>query len=65
MTSVKGLENQTFEQLLKEAYSLEINDVTIFFIDYDNLVLSKKAANRAKDILDSNKLEKINNPGIN
>jgi hypothetical protein len=28
MTSVKGLENQTFDQLLKEAYIAEINDVS-------------------------------------
>ena len=34
----------------------------IFFIDYDNLILSKKAANRPKDILDIMELEKINNP---
>lgn len=62
MTSVKGLENITFDQLLKEAYIVEINNVSVYFIDYDNLIISKKAANRPKDNLDITELEKINNP---
>ena len=61
MTSVKGLENKTFEQLLEKAYIAEINDIPVYFIDYENLIIAKKAANRPKDILDIEELEKINN----
>ena len=60
MTSVKGLENKTFEQLLEKAYIAEINDIQVYFIDYENLIIAKKAANRPKDILDIEELEKIN-----
>ena len=60
MTSVKGLENTTFEKLLEKAYIIEINDVPVYFIDYESLIIAKKAANRPKDILDIEELEKIN-----
>jgi predicted nucleotidyltransferase len=60
MTSVKGLENKTFEQLLEKAYIAEINDIPVYFIDYENLIIAKKAANRPKDILDIEELEKLN-----
>ncbi len=60
MTSVKGLENSPFEELLKKAYITEINDIPVYFLDYDNLIKAKKAANRPKDLLDIEELEKIN-----
>ena len=60
MTSVKGLENKTFEQLLEKAYIAEINDIPVYFIDYENLIITKKAANRPKDLLDIEELEKLN-----
>ena len=60
MTSVKGLENSTFKQLLEKAYIIEINDILVYFIDYESLIIAKKAANRPKDILDIEELEKIN-----
>ena len=60
MTSVKGLENSTFSQLLDKAYITEINDIPVYFLDYENLIKAKKAANRPKDILDIEELEKIN-----
>ena len=60
MTSVKGLENKTFEQLLEKAYIVEISDIPVYFIDYENLIIAKKAANRPKDILDIEELEKLN-----
>jgi predicted nucleotidyltransferase len=62
MTSVKGLENMNFDELLKNAYVVEISDIPVYFIDYKNLIVSKKAANRPKDRLDIEELEKINNP---
>lgn len=60
MTSVKGLENSTFEQLLEKAYITEINNIPVYFLDYENLIKAKKASNRPKDILDIEELEKIN-----
>ena len=50
MTSVKGLENNSFEQLLKKAYIAEISDIPVYFLDYENLIIAKKASNRPKDI---------------
>lgn len=60
MTSVKGLENNTFEQLLEKAYITEISDIPVYFLDYKNLIIAKKAANRPKDLLDIEELEKLN-----
>ena len=60
MTSVKGLEDTTFEELLEKAYVTEINDIPVYFLDYENLIKAKKATNRPKDILDIEELEKIN-----
>jgi predicted nucleotidyltransferase len=60
MTSVKGLENTTFDQLLEKAYITEISDIPVYFIDYENLIIAKKAANRPKDLLDIEELEKLN-----
>lgn len=60
MTSVKGLENISFDQLLEKAYIAEISEVPVYFIDYENLIKAKKAANRPKDLLDIEELEKIN-----
>lgn len=65
MTSVKGLENNTFEQLLKKAYITEISEIPVYFLDYENLIIAKKAANRPKDLLDIEQLEKINNRNLN
>lgn len=60
ITSVKGLENSTFEQLLEKAYITEISGIPVYFIDYENLIIAKKAANRPKDLLDIEELEKLN-----
>ena len=59
MTSVKGLENKLFSELIKQATITEINDVPVYFLDYENLIIAKKAANRPKDLLDIEELEKI------
>ncbi|WP_233592293.1 nucleotidyltransferase [Flavobacterium sp. RSP15] len=64
MTSVKGLENQPFAALLEKANIIDIDGIPVFFIDYDNLIISKKAANRLKDQLDIEELEKLNNKNI-
>lgn len=60
MTSVKGLENMAFASLLEKANIIEINKTRVYFIDYDNLIITKKASNPPKDILDIEELEKIN-----
>jgi hypothetical protein len=60
MTSVKGLENINFQELLEKAYIAEINEIPVYFLDYDNLIIAKKASNRPKDQLDIEELEKIN-----
>lgn len=60
MTSVKGLENTSFNELLEKAYITEINEIPVYFLDYENLIKAKKASNRPKDILDIEELEKIN-----
>ena len=64
MTSVKGLENMPFATLLEKANIIDIDGIPVFFIDYDNLIISKKAANRLKDQLDIEELEKLNNKKI-
>jgi hypothetical protein len=57
MTSIKGLENKSFSELMEQA---TINEIPVYFIDYKNLIIAKKAANRPKDLLDIEELEKIN-----
>ncbi len=62
MTSIKGLENVPFEELLEKATKVILGNVAVNFIDYDNLIIAKKATNRLKDQLDLEELNKINNP---
>ena len=60
MTSIKGLENKTFNELFIASSETDIDGIPVKFIDYNNLLIAKKAANRPKDILDIEELEKIN-----
>lgn len=60
MTSIKGLEDKSFDDLLQAATIVSLNDIPVNFIDYQNLIISKKAANRPKDILDIEELNKLN-----
>ena len=64
MTSVKGLENKPFATLLEKANIIDVDGIPVFFIDYDNLIIAKKAVNRLKDQLDIEELEKLNNKNI-
>ena len=61
MTSIKGLEDKDFDDLLNEATVVIIEDVEVNFIDYKNLIVAKKATNRLKDQLDIEELNKVNN----
>jgi len=60
MTAVKGLEDKSFDSLLNDATVVMIKETPVYFIDYDNLIIAKKATNRPKDILDIEELEKLN-----
>lgn len=60
MTTVKGLEDKSFSSLLEDATIVMINETPVYFIDYDNLIIAKKASNRPKDILDIEELAKVN-----
>ena len=60
MTSIKGLEDKSFDSLLSEATIVMIGDIPVNFIDYKNLVIAKKATNRLKDQLDLEELGKLN-----
>ena len=60
MTSIKGLEDVTFEELLDRATVVQMEEIPVNFIDYRSLIISKKAANRLKDQLDIEELDKLN-----
>jgi len=60
MTTVKGLEDKSFSSLLEDATIVKIGETPVYFIDYDNLIIAKKAANRPKDILDIEELNRLN-----
>ena len=59
MTTVKGLESLTFAEYYNLAVVAEIEGVPVRFLNYNHLIESKKAANRLKDQLDVQELEKI------
>jgi len=60
MTSIKGLEDVSFESLLQSATIVTLNEIQVYFLDYDNLIKAKKATNRPKDQLDIAELKKQN-----
>ncbi len=45
LTRVKGLEDKPFAELVDKAIKIEIDNIPVYFIDYDNLVLAKRLAN--------------------
>ena len=59
MTSVKGLENYTFQEAYDVASIADILDIQVPFLHINQLIESKKAANRPKDQIDVIALEKI------
>lgn len=60
MTSIKGLEDKSFQELYDDATIVLLGGVEVKFIDYDNLIIAKKASNRPKDRLDIDELNKLN-----
>ena len=59
MTSVKGLENCSFDEAFQMVSIADIFDLKIPFLHINQLIISKKAANRSKDQIDVMELEKI------
>lgn len=59
MTSVKGLEDSGFDTFLNAASIATIYDIEIPFLHINDLIHTKKAANRPKDQIDIIELEKI------
>jgi predicted nucleotidyltransferase len=59
MTMIKGLEKIPFSVLYEQAEVIKIHDIEVRFMDYNHLILSKKATNRPKDIDDIENLEQI------
>lgn len=59
MTSMKGLENITFDYAYKRASIAEIENIKIPFLHIGQLLENKKAVNRPKDQIDVIELEKI------
>ena len=57
--SVKGLENYSFDEAFQMASIADIFDLKIPFLHINQLITSKKAANRSKDQIDVMKLAKI------
>ncbi|WP_223681610.1 hypothetical protein [Flavobacterium hibisci] len=47
--------------MLEDATIVIIGETPVYFIDYENLIIAKKASNRPKDILDIEELGKVNN----
>lgn len=60
MTSIKGLESESFENLLNTATIVTLKEIPVYFLDYDNLIKAKKATSRPKDLLDIEELKKLN-----
>lgn len=61
MTAVKGLEDKSFSSLLEDATIVMIGETPVYFIDYDSLIIAKKASSRPKDLIDIEELAKANN----
>jgi len=59
MTSLKGFEQTRFDKCFEQSNEAVIENVLIRFFHINQLIESKKAANRLKDQLDIEELEKI------
>jgi predicted nucleotidyltransferase len=59
MTSMKGLEHQSFEECLEKASIADLDGIKVPFLHINDLILNKKAVFWPKDQLDLLELEKI------
>ncbi len=59
MTSIKGFEQEKFEECYNMAPSAEIYDVQVQFLHINHLITAKEASKRPKDQIDLIELKKI------
>jgi predicted nucleotidyltransferase len=59
LPEMKGL--ATFRECKKNAKGLELDGTTVHILSLEDLILNKKAVNRAVDLSDAEELEKIRN----
>jgi predicted nucleotidyltransferase len=59
MTSMKGLENKSFDECYEQARVADLDGVKVPFLHINDLLANKKAVARPKDQLDVIELEKI------
>ena len=59
MTSMKGLENYSFDECHQQATIADLEGVEVPFLHLNHLIENKKAVNRSKDQVDVIELEKI------
>ncbi len=59
MTSLKGFDQNRFDECLKEAPQAEIQNIPIRFLHINHLIEAKKASCRPKDKVDVIELERI------
>jgi len=59
MTSMKGLENQTFDDCYKNAVKADLDGIIVPFLHINDLIANKKAVFRPKDQFDLLELERI------
>ena len=59
LTKMKGIDPNSFDELYTNAETILIHNIEVKFIDYNNLILAKKATGRDKDLNDIAALEKI------
>jgi len=59
MTSLKGFEQEQFEDCYSNANEAIIENISVRFLHINQLIAAKKAVNRLKDQLDIEELEKI------
>jgi hypothetical protein len=59
MTSMKGLENKSFDECHQQARIADLDGVKVPFLHINDLLANKKAVARPKDQLDVIELEKI------
>lgn len=59
MTELKGFEQDRFEDCFSRASLVQIREIPVRFMHYNQLIESKKAAGRTKDLLDIEELERL------
>ena len=59
MTEMKGLEDLSFEECCKMAFTAKLDGISVPFLHINHLIQNKKSVNRPKDQTDVIELEKI------